>query len=69
MERAACMNHDHLDWFDIDCNLQQLLPVCAACPVISECLDYAHTNEIDTGVWGGMWGYRLQEQEGVPDGR
>lgn len=28
--------------------------VCAACPVRSECLEFALTHRIDHGVWGGM---------------
>lgn len=27
--------------------------VCADCPVRTECLEYALTNRIDHGVWGG----------------
>ncbi|MGB6057793.1 MAG: WhiB family transcriptional regulator [Microthrixaceae bacterium] len=27
--------------------------VCVGCPVISECLEYALSNRIDHGVWGG----------------
>ena len=28
--------------------------VCAACPVRQPCLDYAITNRITHGIWGGM---------------
>lgn len=28
--------------------------VCAGCPVRAECLDYAVTNRIYHGVWGGL---------------
>jgi len=28
--------------------------VCAACPVRQPCLDYAVTNRITSGVWGGL---------------
>lgn len=27
--------------------------VCATCPVATQCLEYALTNHIDHGVWGG----------------
>ncbi len=27
--------------------------VCATCPVVSECLEYALTHRIEHGVWGG----------------
>jgi WhiB family redox-sensing transcriptional regulator len=30
--------------------------VCAACPVRQACLDYAITNRIAYGVWGGLTG-------------
>lgn len=30
------------------------LALCAECPVQPECLDYAITNNIHHGVWGGM---------------
>ena len=26
---------------------------CAGCPVIGECLDYALTNNLTNGIWGG----------------
>lgn len=28
--------------------------VCARCPVSEACLDYALTNRIDMGMWGGL---------------
>jgi WhiB family redox-sensing transcriptional regulator len=28
--------------------------VCAACPVRQQCLDYAITNRISHGIWGGL---------------
>lgn len=28
--------------------------ICTRCPVRDQCLDYALTNEIDHGVWGGL---------------
>jgi hypothetical protein len=28
--------------------------VCAACPVRQPCLDYAITNRISDGIWGGL---------------
>jgi WhiB family redox-sensing transcriptional regulator len=30
--------------------------VCAACPVRQPCLDYAITNRITHGIWGGLTG-------------
>ncbi|HVV70198.1 MAG TPA: WhiB family transcriptional regulator [Verrucomicrobiae bacterium] len=28
--------------------------ICAMCPVIDECLDYALRNDERAGIWGGM---------------
>lgn len=30
------------------------LAVCAGCPVRAACLEYAHANGEETGVWGGV---------------
>jgi WhiB family redox-sensing transcriptional regulator len=30
------------------------LEYCAKCPVTAQCLDYAVTNSMKTGIWGGM---------------
>jgi hypothetical protein len=56
---AACTNHPHLDWFDVECNLYECLRICVNCPVADECLAYAVRHECFEGVWGGEWGYRL----------
>jgi len=61
MKQAACIGHDHLDWFDIDCNLQQTLQICYQCDVKSQCLELAITNRLTEGVWGGMYGKQLHE--------
>jgi hypothetical protein len=60
MDRAECRLRPDLDWFDVYCNLQALLEVCVSCKVADECLDYAIEIQADDGVWGGEWGYRLQ---------
>jgi hypothetical protein len=62
MNRASCLNHPDLDWFDLDCYLYACLEVCATCPVADECLDYAVRHDIREGLWGGEWGYRLADQ-------
>lgn len=33
---------------------EQAKRVCAGCPVVEECLDYALKTRQDFGVWGGM---------------
>lgn len=37
--------------------------LCASCPVVETCLEYANTNRINEGIWGGKsakerWGMR-----------
>jgi len=59
MQHAACMDRHDLDWFDIDCGAHQAVQLCHTCPVIERCLDYAITNQIEEGIWGGLWGRRL----------
>ena len=56
---AKCMNRNDLDWFDTDCGLNEAITVCQSCPVITPCLNYAITNELTEGVWGGVWGRNL----------
>lgn len=60
-ERAACVDRDDLDWFDLDCNLQQTLPICYACPVANQCLEVAVRYRCLEGVWGGLYGKKLHE--------
>jgi WhiB family redox-sensing transcriptional regulator len=59
MRSAACRQRPDLDWFDTDCGLNEALTVCHSCPVMTPCLDYAISNELDEGVWGGLWGRNL----------
>jgi WhiB family redox-sensing transcriptional regulator len=56
---AACQDRHDLDWFDIDCGLTEALRICHTCPVMTPCLQYAITNELRDGVWGGLYGKRL----------
>ena len=61
-DNAACATRPDLDWFDLDCNLQACLTVCASCPVRDDCLDEAIRLDVPVdGVWGGLWGYGLHE--------
>lgn len=32
---------------------EQAKALCASCPVISECLDFARANDTTSGIWGG----------------
>ena len=59
MRDAACMGRTDLDWFDLECGHHEAVKVCHHCPVITDCLNYATTNEIEDGIWGGLWGGNL----------
>jgi WhiB family redox-sensing transcriptional regulator len=61
MRRAACSGRDDIDWFDIDCGLSEAVRICHSCPVMTDCLNYAIRNDLEDGVWGGLWGYRLKQ--------
>ncbi len=53
--RAACLDADPAVFFpeagDTGTNAKT---ICARCPVIEPCLDYALTNRQHHGVWGGL---------------
>jgi WhiB family transcriptional regulator, redox-sensing transcriptional regulator len=61
LDHAACLDRPDLDWFDLGCTLQELVTVCATCPVQTQCLDYAISIDATDGVWAGQWGYRLNQ--------
>ncbi len=72
MEQASCRHRPDLDWFDLDCNLEACINVCATCPVGDRCLDYAIEHDCREGIWSGEWGYRLnllvRQRGGVGNG-
>jgi len=56
MRNAACRHRPDLDFFDMyerSHMHRQCIEVCQSCPVAQECLNYAVTNEIWHGIWGG----------------
>lgn len=54
-DRAACRNVDPETFFPKrEGNTAEAKKVCAACPVKSECAEYAIANRIAYGVWGGL---------------
>ena len=59
MEQAACQGRPELDWFDLDCNLQQTLTICMGCTVKERCLEFAVEHRMVEGVWGGLYGKNL----------
>jgi WhiB family redox-sensing transcriptional regulator len=56
-ELAACRGTDLEVFFpDRGESARPARQVCAACPVRQPCLDYAITNRITHGIWGGLTG-------------
>lgn len=54
MSRAAC-TRAHIDMFPTDeIGRDHAVSACAVCSVRERCLDYALTNRVDHGVWGGL---------------
>ncbi len=57
VNQAACRDHDPDMWFPPVGNrstYQAAVAICADCPVRLACLNYAVTNRIRFGVWGGL---------------
>lgn len=52
---ASCASSGHPDaWFpEKGGSVHDVKSICAACPVIQECEDYAIRHRIFEGVWGG----------------
>lgn len=54
MRRAAC-RHTTTDMFPTDVTgFNKARQICEGCPVREVCLEYALTNRIDDGCWGGV---------------
>ena len=54
MARGNCRNFPPAMFFPSDgAGVERARAICAKCPVTSECLEYALTEHIDHGVWGG----------------
>lgn len=57
MEHAACRDYPTEWWFPENHSrpptLKQAKMICMRCPVRQDCEDYANTNEIAIGMWGG----------------
>ena len=54
MSRGNCRNFPPATFFPSDgAGVERARAICADCPVINECLEYALTEHIDHGVWGG----------------
>jgi WhiB family redox-sensing transcriptional regulator len=54
MEKGKCRELDPAIFFPNDgIGVQVAQRICADCPVKTPCLEYALTNHVDHGVWGG----------------
>jgi WhiB family redox-sensing transcriptional regulator len=55
MDEKRCTARVHRYYFSDKLDDQAVAKrVCAGCPVRRACLDYAITNRIELGIWGGM---------------
>jgi WhiB family redox-sensing transcriptional regulator len=54
--QAQCVDYDPEGWFPEGKgdDPRPAKEVCAACPVRTDCLQYALDNGLDEGIWGGM---------------
>lgn len=53
-ESAKCKNEDvNLFMSNSKQEINDAKAICIGCPVLKQCLDYAITNDIPYGVWGG----------------
>lgn len=54
MRDGNCRNYPPAAFFPSDgVGVDAARRICASCPVQDRCLEYALTNRIDHGVWGG----------------
>ena len=54
MSRARCSGESPDVFFPSDgVGVLRAQKICAGCPVMEECLEYALANHISHGVWGG----------------
>jgi WhiB family redox-sensing transcriptional regulator len=54
MARGKCRESDPTIFFPSDgMGVQIARRICAECPVKAPCLEYALSNRVDHGVWGG----------------
>ena len=50
---SLCKEHPEVSFFD-DRQVSLAKAICALCPVIAQCGEFAAVNKEDFGVWGGL---------------
>lgn len=71
MRHADCVEHpDPNMWFapSNSTSATQAKAICLECPVRQTCLDYAKTERIDFGIWGGLTPGERYPKRGRPIG-
>lgn len=54
MAQGKCAHEDPAVFFPNDgVGVIRAQRICRSCPMLAHCLEYALTNKIDHGVWGG----------------
>ena len=54
MAQGNCRNHPPAAFFPSDgVGVDRARKICATCPVVESCLEYALAHRIEHGVWGG----------------
>ncbi|MGA0863753.1 MAG: WhiB family transcriptional regulator [Ilumatobacteraceae bacterium] len=54
MQRGNCRNYPPATFFPSDgVGVDRARAICKGCPVTGECLEYALSERIEHGVWGG----------------
>jgi len=58
LDAALCARSAHPEWWfpteDSAATNETAIGICSRCPVQTDCLDYAITNGIHQGIWGGQ---------------
>jgi WhiB family redox-sensing transcriptional regulator len=69
MSEGVCASADPEAWFpEVGQNPVQAKRICAECPAVQSCLEYALSNKERSGIWGGKTPterYKIAKQRGV----
>ncbi len=65
IDQAACRPHPTRLFFpELGEDARPAKQICQGCPVAARCLQYAHTNRIKFGIWGGLSEKERRRQRG-----